>query len=822
LAKNLKLNIKNVQLAKALEIKKVKLSTAGKKKATKAAPKTSVPTEEAPKLKARIIPPEAQVEAKAEEKKVASSKEKHSKILEEEVVEAPIIEKKVVEEEKKFIGQIIERKVKTKEEKKKEEKISLPLQVIEEKTKIIQPSTEKETLIETENKVEKSKKIKKNGKEVEEEEVLKEGYPGEKKLSAREFKAKKQEQYQTFDSRARHGLSTEETERWRKKRSSLKQAAKQQIPIVRPDKLAVKLPISVKDLAAQMKIKASEIIKKLFSQGVVITLNDILDDETTVQVLGQDFNCDITIDRSEEKRLQITSETIKEEIKSTPIERLIIRPPIVTFMGHVDHGKTSIIDTIRKSKIAAGEAGAITQHIGAFTATTSLGKITILDTPGHEAFSEMRARGANVTDIVVLVIAGDEGIREQTVEALTQAKEAKATIIVAINKSDKIGYDPEKVYRQLADYDLLPEAWGGNIITINCSAVTGKGINELLEMISLQAEVLELKADPAARARGTILESEMHKGLGAVATLLVQNGTLKLNDAFVFGNHYGRVKTMQDEYGKNLTQAGPSTPIKITGLSHLAEAGCSIIVVSDEKEAKDIAKEREEDSIRNLLKKAKKTTLESLLEKKAEKKIFPLIIRADVQGSLEALEKALLKIHSEKINLDIISSEVGEISESDIELAAASNATILGFHVGIESHSESLIKQKKITVILHDIIYHAVDDVKKLMKDRLDKIPQENDTGKAEVKAIFKSSQVGKIAGCLVIDGIIKRGQYARLKRDGAVVWNGKISSLKRIKEDVKEVQKGVECGILLENFTDLKENDIIEAFDISYLTQEL
>ena len=850
MAKNLKLNIKNEQLAKALEIKKVKLSTAGKKKPKTAAPKklsTGHAVEEQPKLKARILPPKPKEEIvpveiqkpiveekvlpeeKTAQKKVQQAEAPVEKVITEEKVfveelePAKVIEKKTeepkAEEEKRYIGQIIERKPKF--EKPAKEKVEeLPKG---EKTEAPKGPAVTEEL--SEKKAEKHKKLKKDEKEEEEEETSPEEKRGEKKLSTKEFKAKKQEQFQTFDSRARHGLITGgelETERWRKKRSGFKQAQKQVIPVVRPDKLKIKLPISIKDLAAQMKLKASEIIKNLFSQGILITLNDFIDDETTVQLLGQDFNCEISIDRTEEKRIQITSESIKEEIKSTSAEKLKNRNPIVTFMGHVDHGKTSLIDAIRKSKIAAGEVGAITQHIGAFTAKTALGEITILDTPGHEAFSEMRARGANVTDIVVLVIAGDEGIREQTIEALNQAKEAKATIIVAINKMDKDTFDPEKVYRQLADYNLVPEAWGGSTITVNCSAHTGQGINELLEMLSLQSEVLELKADPTARARGTILESQMHKGLGAVATVLVQNGTLRINDAFVFGNNYGRVKTMHDQYGKNLTEAGPSTPVKITGLSSLADAGCAIIVVEDEKEAKLIAKEREEESVREKLSKAKKVSLESLLEKKVEIKVFPIIIRADVQGSLEALEKALMKIHSQKIELNIISAEVGEISESEIELASASNALILGFHTRIESNTEHLIKEKKIKVILHDIIYHAVDEVKKLMKEKLDKIPQENDTGKALVQAVFKSSHIGKIAGCIVTDGVIRRNQNARIKRNNEHIWTGKIQSLKRVKEDVKEVLKGAECGILLENFSDIQENDIIETFDITYLSQEL
>ena len=729
MAKNLKLNIKNTQLAEVLKIKKAKLSPAEKKKPKKAVKKAPPPAAEVtpPKVKARILPPEKKPPP-------------------------PVIEEKKKQQKKQKIKKAEEKKPKEKIKViKKEEKKTLP--VAKEKPK-------KEPLKKEKEEEEKPKKLQPPIKIKEEE----------KKVS----KPKKYEGYRAFDSRARLGLREEEEEKWRRRRPIRKiPKVKQEIPIVRPKHILVRLPISLKDLASAMKIKASELISKLFIQGIVITLNDYLDDETTVQLLGHEFDCEITIDKREEERIQITKKTIREEIKATPKENLKLRPPVIAFMGHVDHGKTSIIDNIRKSNIAAAEAGAITQHIGAFTAKTSLGKITILDTPGHEAFTEMRERGANVTDIVILVIAGDEGIREQTIEALNQAKKADVSIIVAINKADKEGFDAEKVYRQLADHGLIPEAWGGTTITVNCSAKTGQGINDLLEMISLQAEILELKANPLARARGTVLESQMHKGLGAVATILVQNGTLKINDSFVFSNHWGRIKTMHDQYSKTVFEAGPSTPVKITGLSYLAEAGCEIIVVADEKEAKEIAKDRAEETLREKMRKAKTASLEELMEKKKEKKILSIILRADVQGSLEALQTALKKIHSKKVDLNIISVEVGEVSESDIQLAAASNAVILGFHTRIESHAEPLIKQLNVKIVLHNIIYHAVDEVKQLMKGQLDKIEEENDTGTAEVKTIFKSSLLGKIAGCLVTDGIIKRGQHARLIRNDEVIWKG-------------------------------------------------
>jgi translation initiation factor IF-2 len=637
---------------------------------------------------------------------------------------------------------------------------------------------------------------------------------------------KKPEVYRAFDSRDKQGLRDENDEGWRprKGRGHKRMISMGEEIIIRPKALKLRIPVTIKDLASEMKLKASQLLSNLFMKGIVLTLNDLIDDETTIQLLGNDFDCAITIDTSEEERLKITDKTIKQEITETPPDELVLRSPVVTFMGHVDHGKTSLIDAIRKSNVAAGEAGEITQHIGAFKSHTDFGDITILDTPGHEAFSAMRARGADVTDIVVLVVAGDEGLRAQTMEAIEQAREASVPIMVAINKCDKPNFNAENVYRQLSEVNLLPEVWGGQTITVNCSAVSGVGIKELLEMLALQAEVLELKANPTTRARGAVIESEMHKGLGAVTTVLVQNGTLRIGDAIVFTEHWGRVKTMHDEYNKPLTIAGPSTPVKLTGLSGLPEAGSDFIVVKDEIEASEVSEERIFKRKHSALQ-VKRSGLENLLAQqmqKQEKKVLNLLLRADVQGSLEALKHSLEKIGSAKAEINVVSAAVGEISESDIQLASASKATIIGFHTQIESHAESFIKQFKVKVRMHDIIYHAVDDVKELMVALLDKIAQENDTGEAEVKAIFKSSHLGSIAGCQVKEGTIKRSSHMRVVRDKEVIWKGPIASLKRVKEDVREVSTGQECGILLQGFTAFKEGDLLQAYDVTYLTPEL
>ncbi len=812
MGKNLKLNIKNLQLAGALKTKQ----PASEEEASASKKEASSNEPEAKKRVSRLKEDPSVTTALKQAEKTLASKEK---------------EQDLSKKKKTRILQTITHH--------EEETVQHPEPVIENAPQIEETVLPKET---EQHSIESSKK-EDQAPASKEESVLekkpplssaaptppapttKEELPPLKKEPLKDLKAKKKTEVRSFDSRDRQGLRDVDNEAWRKRRVYKSRSfVPQQEETIRPSKLSIRLPISIKDLARDMKLKASQLVAKLFMQGLTLTLNDYLDDETVVQLLGHEFDCEIIIDTVEAKRIQITDQTIKQEIAAAPLSKLILRPPIVAFMGHVDHGKTSLIDAIRKSNRVAGEAGAITQHIGAFKVDKEGAKVTILDTPGHEAFSEMRSRGANVTDLVILVIAGDEGIKAQTEEAIAQAKDANVPILVALNKCDKPGFDAQKVYRELADRNLLPEAWGGTIITVNCSATNGQGIPELLEMIALQAEVLELKANPEARARGTVLESEMHKGLGAVATVLVQNGTLRKGDAIVFGRFFGRIKTMQDDYGRQVEEAAPSTPVKITGLSELALAGDEFIVVANEKEAKNLAEARADGYHKDLLAINKKTSLERMMAKKesGEMKVLPLILRADVQGSLEALKTSLLKIHSTKARIEIVNADVGEISESDIELAAASKATIVGFHTSIESRADQMIKQKGVAVCMQDVIYHLIDEVKLRMKALLDKIQEETDTGSALVKAVFKSSHLGNIAGCQVADGIIKRQHYIKQIRDKEIIWKGKIASLKRMKEDVKEVQKGFECGIVLEGQNDIKEGDLLQAYEITFFEQEL
>lgn len=805
MGKNLKLNIKNLQLAGALHIKK---STPPEAEDATVKEKTQTPETEAPKRLTRLKDDAAVSMAVKQAEKTLASREKESEDLSKKK-KTRIIQNPFLEEEKSTSEPMQPQAPSVEEEA-----------LSSAKTTIDTPPTSSSK----ESPVSSSPPPPKAAHKPEETLLRPLDLPPLKKEPSKELKLKKKEDVRSFDSRDRQGLRDVDNEAWRKRRAFKPRRAVQQEEVIRPKALTIRLPIAIKDLAHEMKLKASQLIAKLLMQGMTHTLNDYLDDETVVQLLGHEFDCSIQIDTSEQKRIRITDKTIRQEIQIASPDLLILRPPVVTFMGHVDHGKTSLIDSIRKSNRVAGEAGAITQHIGAFKVKTSAGEVAILDTPGHEAFSEMRSRGANVTDIVILVVAGDEGMKAQTDEAIKQAKEAAVPLLVAINKCDKPNFDAQKVYRELADRDLLPEAWGGTIITVNCSATTGQGVNELLEMIALQAEILELRADKSARARGTILESEMHKGLGAVATILVQNGTLRKGDAIVFGDYSGRIKTMQDEYGKSVEEAGPSTPVKITGLSELALAGSEFIVVKNEKEARGLAAARAEGRQRDLLISSKLTSLEKMMARKesGEMKILPLILRADVQGSLEALKNSLLKIESKKVRLEIVNANVGEISESDIELAAASKATIVGFHTSIESKADTLIKQKNVAVYTQDVIYHLIDEVKARMKTLLDKIEKETDLGTAFVKAIFKSSQFGNIAGCQVSEGSIKRQNPVRQIRDNKVIWKGKLASLKRVKEDIKEVQKGFECGIVLEGQNDIKEGDIIQSYEITYLEQEL
>lgn len=566
--------------------------------------------------------------------------------------------------------------------------------------------------------------------------------------------------------------------------------------------------ITVKELSEKIGITVAEIMKKLMSLGILATINQNLDYDTAA-IVASEFG--IQLDKKAAKSFEEI--LIDEDTEDDP-STLVPRPPIVTVMGHVDHGKTSLLDAIRNSRVTAQEAGGITQHIGAYTVDVDGKPITFLDTPGHEAFTSMRARGAQVTDIAILVVAANDGVMPQTVEAINHAKEAGVPIVVAINKIDVTGANPERVKQELTEHDLLVEEWGGDTIAVPVSALHNEGIDTLLEMVLLVAEMQELKANPNRLAKGTIIEAELDKGRGPVATVLVQNGTLKVGDSIVAGIAYGRVRAMMDHTGKRLKAAGPSTPVQVLGLTEVPEAGDILYAVQDDKLAKQVSEERKEKAKEQQIKASSKMSLDDLFSKisEGEVKELNLIIKADVQGSVEAVKQSLERLSNEEVRVRTIHGAVGAISESDVMLATASNAIIIGFNVRPAPSASELAAREGIDIRLYRVIYNAIEDMEAAMKGMLDPEYREVILGHAEVRETFKVPGAGIVAGCYVTDGKILRNADARLVRNGIVIYEGKISSLRRFKDDVREVATGYECGISLENFNDIKEEDIIEV----------
>ncbi|MCS7202973.1 MAG: translation initiation factor IF-2 [Thermodesulfovibrio sp.] len=580
-------------------------------------------------------------------------------------------------------------------------------------------------------------------------------------------------------------------------------------PSTAPRKKSIKLEegTTVKEFAELIGQKVSDVIKKFMELGYMPTINQPVDLDAA-QIVADSFGVKIEIAQPEEVDIDL-------EIADSP-ESLQPRPPIVTVMGHVDHGKTSLLDAIRQTKVVEQEAGGITQHIGAYKVTLHGKDITFLDTPGHEAFTALRARGAKVTDIVVLVVAADDGVMPQTVEAINHAKAAGVPIVVAVNKIDKPEANPQKVRIQLSEYGIIPEEWGGQNIFVDISAKKRIGIENLLEMILLQAEIMELKANPNKSARGTIIESRLDKGRGPVATVIVQNGTLKIGDAFVAGTTYGKVRALIDDTGRRVNEALPSTPVEVIGFEEVPQAGDSFIVVEDEKLARQIANTRAQKKRLAEMQRAQKLTLQDLYEKikEGEVKELNLIIKGDVQGSVEALKKAVEEISHPEVKVKVIHAAVGGITESDINLAATANAIVIGFNVRPTLKAQELAEQHGVDVRLYSIIYDVIDDVKKALVGMLEPEIKEKVVGRAEVRAIFKISKVGIVAGCYVLNGVISRASDGiRVIRDNIVVYEGKIGSLKRFKEDVREVQAGYECGLTIEGYQDIREGDILENY---------
>ncbi|MDK9865225.1 MULTISPECIES: translation initiation factor IF-2 [Staphylococcus] len=596
-----------------------------------------------------------------------------------------------------------------------------------------------------------------------------------------------------------------------KKNNKKSKQIKQDEPKEIPEKITYQEGITVGELAEKLNVESSGIVKKLFLLGIMANINQSLDEET-LELIVDDYGVEA------EKEIVIDEEDLSIYFDDeTEDEDAVERPAVVTIMGHVDHGKTTLLDSIRHTKVTAAEAGGITQHIGAYQIENDGKKITFLDTPGHAAFTTMRARGAQVTDITVLVVAADDGVMPQTIEAINHAKEANVPTIVAVNKIDKPTSNPDRVMQELTEYGLVPEDWGGDTIFVPLSALSGDGIDDLIEMIVLTSEVQELKANPSKKAVGTVIEAELDKSRGPSASLLVQNGTLNVGDSLVVGNTYGRIRAMVNDLGQRIKTAGPSTPVEITGIHDVPKAGDRFVVFKDEKQARRIGESRHEANVIQQRHESKSVSLDNLFEqmKQGEMKDLNVIIKGDVQGSVEALAASLMKIDVEGVNVRIIHTAVGAINESDVTLANASNGIIIGFNVRPDTGAKRAAETEGVDMRLHRVIYSVIEEIEFAMKGMLDPEFEEQIIGQAEVRQTFKVSKVGTIAGSYVIDGKITRNAGVRVIRDNIVQFEGELDTLKRFKDDAKEVAKGYECGITVEKYNDLKEGDIIEAFEM-------
>ncbi|MGC9141596.1 MAG: translation initiation factor IF-2 [Caldimicrobium sp.] len=749
----------------------------------------------------------SQIEAPQPEVLKPETIEKEEKLTiktEEELKLSPEVEPTEISGEGKFEKRVVtdfrprRERVFTPKPPKEEIKVPPP-EEIEAPTEKEESKKKKKERFEEEKKKTKRKPPKRGKEEKEEFEF----YEGEEEISL----------FGTFPE------ELEEEERGEKpKASAKKERVSERPPTLPPKERKIKIyeSIQVGELAKLMGVKAGELIKKALQMGMPLTINQSIDAETAA-ILADEFGYQVEKGTLEEELLLQYTPPSPEELKP--------RPPVVTVMGHVDHGKTTLLDAIRKTDVASREAGGITQHIGAYTVTLEDGrKITFIDTPGHEAFTSMRARGAQVTDIVILVVAADDGVMDQTKEAIEHARAAGVPIVVAINKIDKPNANPERVKSQLAELGLVPEEWGGDTLMANISARNKIGIEDLLELVLLQAEMLDLKAAYDRPARGRVIESKLDKGKGPVATVIVQEGTLREGDPFVCGLTYGRIRAMFDSYGNRIKEATPSTPVEILGFEELPSAGDDFIVMDDEEKARRVAEYRQRKARETEAAQIAKISLEKIFEKlkEGELKELKIVLKADTQGTLEALKSSLEKLSTDKVRVSVIRSGIGAITESDVMLASASEAIVIGFNVKPNSQAKELAKKEGVDVRFYDVIYHVLEDIKKAMVGLLEPKFEEIITGVAEVRATFKVPKVGIVAGCYVKEGVINRNNQVRVIRDGVVVYTGKIASLKRFKEDVREVPSGYECGIKIENFNDVKEGDIIEAFEVREVAQEL
>ena len=613
---------------------------------------------------------------------------------------------------------------------------------------------------------------------------------------------KKQKLTQRSAQRGRPQFSRKDKEAQKMRRLEMERQRRQKLEITIPDE------IQVGELAARLKVTAAEVIKRLMALGVMASVTEVIDYDTAAMVAME-------IGAKAEKEVILTIEDRLIDDSKDNDENLQERSPVVVVMGHVDHGKTSLLDAIRHANVTSTEAGGITQHIGAYRVMVNDRPITFLDTPGHEAFTSMRARGAQVTDIAILVVAADDGIMPQTVEAINHAKAAGVSIIVAINKMDKDTANPDKVKQELTEYELVPEEWGGDVICVPVSAVTKQGIDTLLEMVQLVADMKELKANPDRLAKGTVIEAKLDKGRGPVATVLVQNGTLHTGDVIIAGTALGRVRVMLDDHGQQVEEAGPSVPVEITGLAEVPSAGDTFNAVEDERLARELVEQRRHEQKEEVFKSYQKVTLDNLFSQIAEgeMKELPIIVKADVMGSVEAVRQSLEKISNDEVRVRVIHGAVGAVSESDVMLAEASNAIIVGFNVRPDPVAKENAEQSGVEIRLYRIIYDAIEDVTAAMKGMLAPKFKDVDLGRAEIRQVYKITGVGVVAGCYVLEGKIARNANIRVVRDGIIVADDKLSSLKRFKDDVREVASGYECGMTMEKFNDIKEGDILEAY---------
>jgi translation initiation factor IF-2 len=679
-------------------------------------------------------------------------------------------------------------------------------QVIEPEKKVVKPpatETAASDQAAKDKKKQKKKWVQKSDEPVTDRKFFK------KKISFRKKEVVEGEDLYTKGHRARKGRKAA-------KGKATTALQKPQITVPKAIKRRIKIDdaIALSDLAKRMGIKAAEMIRKLMDLGVMVTVNQIIDYDTAALVAAE-FDYELEKASFEEQSV------LKAETDDP--DTLISRPPVVTIMGHVDHGKTSLLDVIRKTKITENEAGGITQHIGAYNVDTDKGQIVFLDTPGHEAFTEMRSRGAKITDLVILVVAADDGVMPQTIEAINHSRAAKVPIIVAINKIDKANANPERVKRELAEVNVVPEDWGGDTIFVEVSAKESRGIDDLLEMVLLQAEILELKANPEKLAVGHVVEAKLDAGRGPVATVLVKEGTLKIHDAVVCGVHYGKVRALQNDRGRHVASAGPSIPVEIIGLSGVPNAGDELAALSDEKDAKQVSLHRSQKQRSKELAKTGRLSLEKLYEQLQENEVkdLNLIIKADVHGSIEALSDALTRLSNEEVRINVVHSATGALNESDISLAAVSDAIIIGFNVRPSSKIQAFAHDENVDMRFYNIIYNVINDIKNAIVGMMSSTFEERILGKAEVRAVFHVPKVGAVAGCYVTEGKIERGQLARILRDWVITYEGKISSLRYFKDDVKEVLTGYECGISIKNYNDVKLGDIIECYYLEEIKPE-